>query len=99
MPKLKPGHISPTDEEEAVINAGIAADPDAYELSDEEFAKLQPIAEVKNRRGRPPLDAPKVAIKLRLDREVVEGFRATGPGWQSRINAALRNAMGLGGSR
>ena len=30
MPKLKPGHISPTDEEEAAIQAGIAADPDTF---------------------------------------------------------------------
>ena len=41
------------------------------------------------RRGRPPLKSPKQAIKLRLDAEVVEHFRDTGPGWQTRINAAL----------
>jgi hypothetical protein len=32
MPKLKVGHISPTPEEEAAINAGIAADPESREL-------------------------------------------------------------------
>ena len=37
--------------------------------------------------------SPKQAIKLRLDAEVVEGFRATGPGWQTRINEALRRAL------
>ena len=44
-------------------------------------------------RGRPKSQHPKVAIKLRLDPDVLEGFRATGPGWQPRINAALREAL------
>lgn len=45
--------------------------------------------------GRPPLAAPKQAIKLRLDPDVLEYFRATGPGWQTRINNALRRAAKL----
>jgi len=44
------------------------------------------------RRGRPPLDAPKQAVKLRLDPEVLAYFRSTGPGWQTRINDTLRRA-------
>lgn len=44
------------------------------------------------RRGRPPLDAPKQAVKLRLDPEVLAYFRSTGPGWQTRINETLRRA-------
>jgi uncharacterized protein (DUF4415 family) len=47
------------------------------------------------RRGRPALESPKQAIKLRLDAEVVEHFRETGPGWQTRINEALRRALKL----
>ncbi len=43
-------------------------------------------------RGRPKSAAPKKAVSLRLDADVVAHFRATGPGWQSRINAALRKA-------
>ncbi len=46
MPKLKPGHISPTDEEEAAIQAGIAADPDAFELDAEWFATAKTFQEV-----------------------------------------------------
>jgi uncharacterized protein (DUF4415 family) len=43
--------------------------------------------------GRPPLgDAPKKQVTLRLDADLVERFRATGKGWQSRINEALRKA-------
>lgn len=44
-------------------------------------------------RGRPKSAAPKQAVSLRLDADVVAHFRATGPGWQSRINAALRRAV------
>lgn len=42
------------------------------------------------RRGRPPAVAPKQAVSLRLDPDVLAEFRATGPGWQTRINHALR---------
>jgi uncharacterized protein (DUF4415 family) len=47
------------------------------------------------RPGRPPSPDPKRQVTLRLDRAVLEAFRATGPGWQSRINAELRKALGL----
>lgn len=47
------------------------------------------------RPGRPKAAAPKEAISLRLDPDVLSHFRATGPGWQSRINAALRKAAKL----
>ena len=42
--------------------------------------------------GRPPKDTPKVAVSLRLDADVVEHFKATGTGWQTRMNSALREA-------
>ena len=45
--------------------------------------------------GRPKAAAPKRAINIRLDPDVLAHFRATGRGWQSRINAALRKAAGL----
>ena len=44
------------------------------------------------RRGRPLSPAPKEAIKLRLDPEVLAYFRSLGPGWRTRINATLRRA-------
>lgn len=91
MPKLKEGHIYPTPKEDAFINAGIAADPDTFEVSDVEAVLLRPI----RTRGRPKLANAKQAVKLRLDPEVIEGFRAQGPGWQARMNEALRMALGL----
>jgi uncharacterized protein (DUF4415 family) len=42
------------------------------------------------RRGRPKSPAPKKQVTLRLDADVLEGMRATGPGWQTRANEALR---------
>jgi uncharacterized protein (DUF4415 family) len=46
-------------------------------------------------RGRPPMLQPKVQTTIRLDADVIAAFKADGPGWQSRINAALRKAAGL----
>jgi uncharacterized protein (DUF4415 family) len=42
------------------------------------------------------LPGSKEAVSLRIDRDVLEFFQADGPGWQERINAALRKAAGLG---
>ena len=45
--------------------------------------------------GRPPKVNPKRQVTLRLDPDVLEKFRATGKGWQSRINDELRKALGI----
>ena len=45
--------------------------------------------------GRPLSENPKKQVTLRLDPDVLEKFRATGKGWQSRINAELRKALGI----
>lgn len=46
--------------------------------------------------GRPPLGvAAKRQVTLRLDPDVIDKFREGGPGWQGRMNAALRRAVGL----
>ena len=46
------------------------------------------------RRGRPRAARPKVSTTIRLSQEVVDHFRADGPGWQTRIDAALRQWIG-----
>ena len=43
----------------------------------------------------PALPGVKEMVSLRLDRDVLEHFQNDGPGWQERINAALRKAAGL----
>ena len=90
-----------SDAEEARIRRGIAADPDNPEWTARDFRRAKPFAEVfpalaESRRGRGPQRKPtKVAVSLRLTREVVERFKADGPGWQTRIDQALRKAAGL----
>lgn len=54
---------------------------------------LKPAQGTLTRRGRPKLDNPKRQVTLRLDSDVIDRFRETGPGWQSRINDALRKAI------
>jgi uncharacterized protein (DUF4415 family) len=54
-------------------------------------ALLAAFPNTKPRNGR-PAGSDKLQISIRLDKDVVEKFKATGPGWQTRINAALRRA-------
>ncbi|WP_353136756.1 BrnA antitoxin family protein [Limnohabitans sp.] len=44
----------------------------------------------KRPRGRPRAEAPKVFTAIRLDADLLEAFKSTGKGWQTRVNAALR---------
>ena len=72
-------------------------DPDdAPPLTDEWFdtADLYHGAKLV-RRGRPKSEAAKQAVSLRLDPDVIHWFRASGAGWQTRINDTLRKAAGL----
>jgi uncharacterized protein (DUF4415 family) len=74
------------------------ADDDAPELTEEFFARADLYHGDKLvRAGRPPSANPKIALKLRIDPDIVEHFRATGPGWQTRINDTLRKAAKLRG--
>jgi uncharacterized protein (DUF4415 family) len=71
-----------TDEE---ITAAALSDPDNPPITEEEFKLM------RRPGGRPQMAAEdrKVLLSLRLDREVVEQFRATGPGWQTRMGEVL----------
>ena len=89
--------IPPTEEEDAAINAGIALDADNLELTEEDFKHMRPAAEVvpeivkAYRRTRGSQKAPrKISITVRLSPEVLAYFKATGRGWQIRLNEALK---------
>lgn len=90
-----------TDDEEARVQRGIAADPDNPEWTAGDFKRAKPFAEVfpdlaASRRARGPQKEPtKIAVSLRLSPEVVERFKADGPGWQTRMDEALKKAAGL----
>jgi uncharacterized protein (DUF4415 family) len=102
MPRAKRYIHELTDAEEARIQAGIAKDPDNPEWTEEDWAKARPAAEVlppelyaalvRRPRGRPKAAQTKVEVKLRLDPDIVDAFKASGPGWQTRMNEALRRA-------
>jgi uncharacterized protein (DUF4415 family) len=78
-------------------------DPDNPELTAEMIRRMRPMREVHpefvrrieemRKRGRPPLEHPKVQVTLRLDEEVVSSFKEDGPGWQSRINEELKKSV------
>jgi len=91
-----------SDADEARVQSMIASDPDAPEATDEQLAQARPfteafpvLAETLRKAGRPRAEQPKLAVSIRLDQDVVERFKAAGPGWQSRMNDALRDAVGL----
>lgn len=94
-PKSK---IVPEDDVEPLTDA----DGEVRELTEADFARFRPSMEViphiveamealqKSRGQRGPQKSEtKDRIGLRLDHHIVEHFRATGPGWQSRINDVL----------
>lgn len=87
MPKLKAGTILPTPADDAAIAAAALADPDAVPFTDTEWDKVKPLA----RRGRPLGSGTKTQVTLRLDVDVVQKFKASGDGWQTRINEALKS--------
>ena len=73
------------------------ADGEVRELGDADFARAGRLSDlpgglqVKLRRGRGPQKAPtKELISLRVSPDVLTRFRATGDGWQTRMDEALR---------
>ena len=68
-------------------------DPDdAPELTDEFFEQADEyIGDKLIRRGRPKAEQTKQALTVRYDADIVAAFKATGKGWQTRMNEALRD--------
>jgi uncharacterized protein (DUF4415 family) len=71
---------------------------DIPELTDDWFDKAEfsigdKVVRPARRPGRPKSNVAKKLIALRLDPDIIERFRSTGPGWQSRINGALREYL------
>jgi uncharacterized protein (DUF4415 family) len=96
--KRKLGHITP--EEDAAINHGIALDPDTTQWTAEDWAAARPTREVMPElvewysRTRGWQKSPtKVLVSLRLDRDLVTALRASGRGWQGRVNDVLKKIV------
>ncbi len=80
--------LRPTPEENEAINKAIASDPDTFDPKDgfDKLVRVDP-----RRLGRPVGSGHKSQISIRLDDEVLEEFRKSGPGWQTRVNEALKD--------
>lgn len=71
-------------------------DGEVGDLSEVDPALFKPFSELpaslqKKLRGRPKAESTKERITIRLSPEVVEQFRASGAGWQTRVDAALKD--------
>jgi uncharacterized protein (DUF4415 family) len=87
-------------------------DPDNPPLTDDDLAKAQPASEVLHellgqelatemlkKRGRPRKESTKKQVTLRISPDVIEYYRSTGQGWQSRIDQVLRDSIKKGSTR
>jgi uncharacterized protein (DUF4415 family) len=72
-------------------------DDDAPELTDDEIKELRPAREwfaehdipMPTPRGRPKAETTKVSVTIRIDGDVIDYFKRSGPGWQTRMHAVL----------
>ena len=76
----------PSSQEDAAIRQAALLDPDAPILTDDQWLHVEP----QLKRGRPLGSGNKTQVTLRIDTDVLNKFKATGSGWQSRINEALK---------
>jgi uncharacterized protein (DUF4415 family) len=90
MKKKKPDHISQEDWDAV----------DVPEWTEEMFRRAKPAREIlpdfdfPKPRSRGPQKTPtKLQATVRFDRDVIEYFRGTGPGWQTRMNETLRREV------
>ena len=77
----------PSVEEDKAINDAAKADPDAQPLSAEQLDAMVPM---RSLRGRPKSNNRKILVSVRYSQEVIDYFRSTGDGWQSRMEGVLR---------
>jgi len=76
----------PSIREDKAITAAAKADPDAQPLTPKQLKAMVPLRAL---RGRPKLANPKQLVSVRYSAEVVDYFRSTGEGWQSRMDSVL----------
>jgi uncharacterized protein (DUF4415 family) len=80
---------------------GITPDDDIPEMTDADFTAAKSLKQnmpdvveaMKRGRGRPKVAHPKQRVSLRLDPKIIAAYKATGEGWQSRINEVLARAL------
>lgn len=77
----------PSAEEDRAITAAAKGDPDALPLTPNQLQAMVPMRAL---RGRPKSKNKKLLVSVRYSQEVVEYFKSTGEGWQSRMDGVLR---------
>ena len=83
----RPSVVMPTVAEDRAIPAAAKSDPDAPPLTPKQVAALVPMRAL---RGRPKSANAKQLVSVRYSPEVLEYFKSTGEGWQSRMDGVLR---------
>ena len=78
----------PTPEEDQLITAAAESDPDALPLTDDQMRVMVPMRMV---RGRPKVANKKQLVSIRYSPEVIDYFKASGAGWQARMDSVLRD--------
>jgi uncharacterized protein (DUF4415 family) len=81
--------------QDAPIDADLTQEP--YDPNDPAaVAAFWAQATIKRGRGRPAVAVKRPTLNMRVDADVLDAFKATGTGWQTRINALLREAVASG---
>ena len=78
----------PTLEEDQLITAAAESDPDALPLTDDQMNAMVPMRVV---RGRPKLANKKQLVSIRYSPDVIDYFKASGAGWQARMDSVLKD--------
>jgi uncharacterized protein (DUF4415 family) len=78
--------VMPSVAEDKAITAAAKSDPDAQPLTPTQLKAMVPL---KALRGRPKSEKTKQLVSVRYSREVIEYFKSTGDGWQSRMDDVL----------
>ena len=84
---LKRALVKPAPEDDRKIITAAKRDPDAQPLSAAQLKAMVPLTSV---RGRPKSENKKLLVSVRYSPEVLEYFKSTGAGWQSRMDGVLR---------
>lgn len=82
----RPSIVMPSAAEDRAITAAAKADPDAQPLTPKQLAAMVPMRAL---RGRPKSANAKQLVSVRYSPEVLEYFKSTGEGWQSRMDGVL----------
>jgi len=84
----RPPIVMPTTAEDKAITAAARNDPDAPPLTPTQLKAMVPLRAL---RGRPKSESKKLLVSVRYSPEVIEYFKSTGDGWQSRMDGVLLN--------